>query len=115
MDSFEALIPIVFFITFAAIIKILSDNRVRKMLIEKGRIDENLKYLYQNHAGENPLSSVKWGLVLIGLGLAFLLRLLFPEHMSDEALVGMMFLFSGIGFLSYYAIAKKQQQSQNHS
>ena len=109
MNNLEILIPIVLFICFVAVIKIISDNRVKKLLIEKGKVDENLKFLHYQTA-RNPLSSVKWGFVLIGIGLAFLLGQLFPYDVSDESIIGLMFLFAGIGFMIYYFMAKNQTQ-----
>ena len=105
----------VIFLSFVAIIKILSDNRVRKVLIDKGKVDESVKYLYQNRVFNHPLSSVKWGLVLIGIGLALFIGQLMPYSVSDEAIVGLMFLFAGIGFLVYYQMAKKQLSGDDKS
>ena len=46
-------VPIVFFVFCAVIIKILSDNKTKRMLIEKGMIDENVKYLYADRYDYN--------------------------------------------------------------
>ncbi len=105
--SFEFLIPIAFFFAAVALVKIISDNRLRRHMIEKGNLDENIKYLYQQNQAPQPLSSIKWGLVLIGIGLALFLNQLFPYTISDEGTVGLMFLLAGIGFLVYYFIARK--------
>jgi hypothetical protein len=110
MNGMEILIPITMFIAFVAIVKIISDNRVKKMLIERGKVDENIKFLYQTPYWSTPLSSLKWGFVLVGIGLAFLLGQLFPYSVSDEAVIGLMFLFAGVGFLLYYFMAKDRSQ-----
>ncbi len=112
MSSPEIIIAPVIFFSLVAIVKIISDNRLRRILIERGKLDENIKFIFQNRAELNPLSSVKWGLVLIGIGLALLLGQLFPYTFADEAILGLMFLFAGIGFLVYYALMKKQLAEQ---
>lgn len=104
----ELLVPITFFLAVVMIIKIISDNRLRQRLIEKGMVDENVKNLYASSMDIQPLSSIKWGLVLIGIGLALLINRLWPYYFSDEAALGLMFLFAGLGFLIYYFIAQRQ-------
>lgn len=111
MSEAIIIVPAVF-LSFVLMIKIISDNRIKKMLIERGKVDENVKFLYQNFGARDPLSSVKWGMVLIGIGLAFLLGQLFPYSVSDEAVIGLMFLFAGVGFLVYYFMAKGQAQNK---
>ncbi len=104
----DFIIPVSLFIVIAYIIKVISDNRVRQRLIEKGEIDEKVKFLYSDRLQSQNLSSLKWGLVLTGLGLALFIGQLFPHTISEEMTVGSMFIFAGIAFLIYYAIAKVQ-------
>ena len=111
--DFDFLIPISIFVVVGYVIKVLSDNRVRKSLIEKGVIDENVKYLYADKGPLQYLSSLKWGLVLIGIGLAFLFGQFFPSRISEEMTVGGMFLFAGLGFLIYYFVAKEKLGQMN--
>lgn len=116
------LIPVTLFIVTGYIIKVISDNRLRQRLIEKGMVDEKSKYLFLNNRQVYNLSSLKWGLVLVGLGLALFAGQLFPYRNIEEITVGAMFLFAGLGFLVYYFIAKKismnnfeQEASENPS
>lgn len=105
--SFIAAVALFFSIVF--IVKVISDNKVRHKLIEKGMVDENLKFLYPAKKSLfHPLISVKWGFILIGIGLGFLLKQFFPETIDTNGVIGLIFIFSGIGFLSYYLIAKKE-------
>lgn len=114
MDPEIIIVPI-FFLAFVWMVKIISDNRIRRLLIEKGKLDESAKFLYQYQALAHPLSSVKWGLVLIGIGAALLLSQLFPYAFSDEAMFGLISLFAGLGFLIYYFLSKKQAgEGQDH-
>ena len=114
MDMAPVFIVGIIFISFVAVIKIVSDNKVRTLLIEKGEINENTRYLYANRSVGNLPASIKWGLVCIGIGLAFLLSILAPNELQGEITVGGIFLLSGLGLLVYYYIGnrlyKKQQK-----
>jgi len=118
MDT-DFMIPIVFFGVIAYIIKIAVENRTRRILIEKGEINENLKYLYADKFIYAVPSSLKWGMVLIALGLAFLFSEIFDFGMDEEtALFSLMFLFGGAALIIYYFIGsnmlKKEEREANN-
>jgi hypothetical protein len=102
------LIVFVIFGTAAFVIKVVSDNRIRRRIVESGQVDEKVKYLYFGSGKRlfDPLSNVKWGMVLIAIGLALLLGQLFPYNITEEMTIGFMFLFAGLAFLIYYFIQK---------
>ncbi len=102
----DMLIPITFFIMIGYIVKSVSDNRVRHRLIEKGLSDKDVQTLYLARLESSYLSSLKWGLVLIGLGVALLIAQIYPEFISEEFIIGIMFLLAGVAFLAYYFIAR---------
>jgi hypothetical protein len=98
---------IAFFITVAVIVKIGLDHRTRQKLIDKGMVDENVKYLYRENGETRALGTLKWALVLIGIGLAVIIGQIVPSRMSEEITIAGMFLLAGVGLLVYYAIAAK--------
>ena len=108
----EFLIPVSLFIVIAYIIKVISDNRVRNRLIEKGQLDKNMNDLFNNNVQQKSLHSMKWGLVLIGLGLALFIGQLFPYDIKEEITIGGMFFLAGVGFLIYYFIVKKMSETE---
>ena len=79
----DALIVTIVFVSFIILVKILIDARTRHKLIDKGMVDEKLKYLYPHQMGAAP-AALKWGMVLIGLGLAILLGQIVPHRISEE-------------------------------
>jgi hypothetical protein len=93
--------------TIGIIIKLALDHRMRQTLIDKGMVDEKVKYLYQENGAARALSSLKWALVLIGLGTAIVVGQLVPARMMEEVTFGGMFLFAGIGLLVYYLVAAR--------
>ena len=103
----EVLIPIVVFGGFAFIIKIILDYATRRKLIDKGMVDESIKYLYLGKPEGQIASSLKWGMVAIGIGAAIFVGQMVRPSLQEEVTIGCMFLFGGIGLVIYYAIARK--------
>ncbi len=110
----ENMVPIILFpsllIAVVLIIKIVSDNRLRHKFIDKGLVDKNIKFLYKPEE-DRRYSSLKWGFVLIGLGMGFLLSQLFDFEMPDMAILSMLALFSGLGLVVYYLIVSKKTKA----
>ncbi|MEE9569809.1 MAG: DUF6249 domain-containing protein, partial [Candidatus Binatia bacterium] len=92
---------------FIAIAKIITDTMTRHRLINKGMVDEKVKHLFAKNALHQRLSSLKWGMVLVGIGLALLLRQITDEYITDESVFGLMFIFAGVAFLIYYGISQR--------
>ena len=104
-DIEPVLICAIIFFAFIALIKILSDNRVRRLLIEKGVVDENVKYLYANRLEAYAPASLKWGMVLVGIGLAFLIGVFMPS-LKEAITVSFIFILGGAGLIIYYFYAR---------
>ncbi|MBN1465179.1 hypothetical protein JXA02_05415 [candidate division KSB1 bacterium] len=109
-------VPIVLFGVIAYIVKIAAENRTRRILIEKGEINENLKYLFADKLAYAVPSSLKWGMVLIAVGLAFFISRAVNLGMDDEtALFALMFLFGGIALVIYYFIGTRMLKNQKEN
>ena len=113
----NALQPIIIVgIVFYAIIefvRILSDNRLRNKLIDKGMVDEKIRFLYHAKSASLNPSSLKWGIVLVAIGAAFLIGHIFPESVEEDMMIALMFLFSGVGLILFYfmeSIKSKQTE-----
>ena len=109
----EELIPMVMFITVGWIVKIVSDNKTRRLMIEKGEINENAKFLF-DLPQKHYTSSMKWGFVLVGVGVALLIAAS-SYSITEEATFGLMFLFAGIGLLVFYFITKRKDENNAES
>lgn len=112
----DFLIPIlitgIVFFSFVAIIKILSDNRLRNRLVDKGIVDENIKYLFQPKQTPQPLAAVKWGMILVAIGLALLLVQALPDTFEEEGAFGMVLLLAGVALFIYYFIANRKLKTE---
>ena len=117
----QVLIPLFIFSSIAAISWKFIDSRhkERMTLIEKGIVNEDLKYLYRRFEWKaNPYTALKFGMLaaFIGVGIllsAFLLPIFFSHE--DQMTTGIIFLFGGLGLISFYGIAKKKMENENIS
>ncbi|HOP07684.1 MAG TPA: hypothetical protein PLF13_10375 [candidate division Zixibacteria bacterium] len=109
----EALIPLIIFGSGVYTVKLVLDYKVKKQLIERDKVNENVKFLYHETPDARILSNVKWGMILIGIGVAALLSWWFPRYISEEGTVGLMFLFAGIGFLIYAFMAGQNKRKNS--
>jgi hypothetical protein len=102
----------------AYIVKIVLDNATRRRLIDKGMVDENVKYLYLDKQKSPILSALKWGMVAIGIGIAIFIGQMVEPEMQEEVTIGCMFIFGGLALVIYYAVAnrmleKHKQENSN--
>ncbi|MCB0834473.1 MAG: hypothetical protein KDC45_13490 [Bacteroidetes bacterium] len=108
MQSFEVLIPIVLFFVVYLVIKTVSDNRLRQKLADKGLVDEKVKYLFAQAGESSPMNALKWGIVLVAIGVALFAATLLPRLFDGPGAFGLMSIMAGVGFLVYYGIAKNK-------
>ena len=104
----EVLIVGIVFLSVVAVIKIITDSITRRKLIEREAGDNRTSHFLMGHPEHSALSNLKWGMVLVGIGLAALLSHWLPYHWSEEGAIGLIFVFAGLGFLIYYPIARKR-------
>lgn len=108
MTFFEVLMPFAVFVGIALVIKVITDAITRNKLINKGMVDENVKYLFSKYGKSDALSNIKYGLILVGIGLAIFIREM--SGITDEMMLGLMFVFAGMAFLIYFPLAKKRDE-----
>jgi len=105
MNQFWEYSPVfVIFPTFALVIKWYLEYRLKQRLIEKGIVDEKVKYLNFNQMEQYAPSSLKWGLVSLFLGLGIIITTSFT-YLEGETILGIMLVSAGLGLLVYYGIA----------
>ena len=105
-----------FFVASAFIVRIIFDYKIRAKLIEKGMVDENIKFLYAQRPETQSLSSLKWGIILIAVGLpVFIGRVVMiqtvPQDSADAITIGGMLVCSGLGLCLYYLIASRKMRN----
>jgi hypothetical protein len=103
MDN-EFLVPISFFAMVFGIVYIAIKRKERRQLIEKG-IDASVL-----EPKRNVPSSLKWGMVLVGIGIGILLGKIISANttMGEEgSTFSMMCLFGGLALVIYYFMERK--------
>ena len=117
MQGPEILIPLVFFLTIGGVwgAIILTRHKERMNMIEKGMKADDIKSLYVRQALQtNPLASLKWGIILVCVGVAIILGMwLRNSFLYDEGIFpGLIAMFGGIGLVAFYLIASKKSQQE---
>ncbi len=115
MDGPEILIPLVFFLTIGAVIGsyILTRHKERMNMIEKGMKAEDIQSLYKKQMFQlNPLSSLKWGMVFVFVGLAIIIGIWLRENylFNDGIIPGMIAMCGGLALVLFYFIAGRKHQ-----
>jgi len=106
MESFhDAIIVAIIFFSVVAAIRIILDYSMRKKLIEAGLVDSNIRYLFSTTGP--AATSLKWGMVLMGIGIAVIIGRLVPYRLQDEVTISSMFILAGLALIIYYFIAPK--------
>ena len=104
----DVLIVGIIFFAIVAIVKIVSEHALRRKMIDRSGADASIDRILLTHPELSNLSSLKWGLVLIGIGLAAVISQWLPYYWSDESMIGLMFVLAGAGMLLYYPFAQRR-------
>jgi len=115
MNSWDTLGLVAFLILVGYVFKLIVDHRMRMKLIDKNMVDENIKHLFTEGSQSQFLSSLKWGMVLIGVGLAAFIGRLIPDDPDRVITFGAMLVLAGLGLLLYYFIINKKFKRDSNS
>jgi len=107
MDT-EIFVVAIVFSAFVMIIKLFTEYLTRKRLIDAGLVDEKVKFLFRGYGRSNSLNNVKWGMILVAIGIPFLWHEMAPYRVSGESVIGMALILAGLAFVIYYFISKNQ-------
>jgi hypothetical protein len=112
-DIAPALVGTFFFLCVAAVIGsyLFTRHRERMAIIEKGLQSEVIKSLYKRESGKPAiLSSLKWGLVFLVVGLAASIGVWLRQvyYLPEGIIFSFVVLGAGVGLVLFYLIARKQ-------
>jgi hypothetical protein len=101
-DIFAMLIPMVGFVCLVAIIKIVTDNRVRRRLAETHATEDMVRSMFEADERSRHESSLKWGIVSVLVGVAIGLVDLFNLNPESPGTYSLVIIAAGSGLLLYY-------------
>ena len=104
-DILALLIPIVLAICIVAVIGIIEESRLFRRLAETEASDELVRALMRSRSRGRRSAALKWGLVLVALGLGFALVHGFGFGADDPASFALLFSAGGLGLLAFRAFA----------
>ena len=103
------LVMIAILIAIAIIIVVLSNNNVKKRILEKGPLnDAALQALNQISGYDSEM--LKWGLIVLFGGMGLVLLEFIPYNVDASPLpYGVEAIFVSVGFLTYYFLMKHKK------
>ncbi|RPH92339.1 MAG: hypothetical protein EHM72_17555 [Calditrichaeota bacterium] len=115
MDSDIFIVAIVFG-SIVFVIKNLSDNRLRRYLVQQGQVNENLQYLYRDRLAYSVPTALKWGMVLLAIGLAVMVGEIVGgfARLDEPVVFALMFIFGGAALIAYYFIATRMAKKEQN-
>ncbi len=93
-------------------------NRERMAIIEKGLSAEEIRELFKQEQGKsknpNPLSNLKWGLLIffVGIGLCTGIQLHEAFYWSSDFTPALAFIGGGFALLVFYGVASKRAKEE---
>ncbi|MGY3039841.1 hypothetical protein ACVWWQ_001464 [Rhodanobacter sp. TND4EL1] len=105
--NFEILIPITLFICIAYAIKVVVDARVRRQMVASGGSEELVNSVLRDEEQRRRHSSLRWGIVLLSVGVGFGLIQWFGWQEVTPGLIAVLALTTGLGNLAFFAISRK--------
>lgn len=110
----EILVPLGFFLSVVWIVKIISDNRIRRKVLDQRVSDELAEaILKKNVTAPSTYGALKWGLIVLGIGAALVLVELFSIDVDEPLAYGLIFLAAGGGLVVYYLIVSEQEDKEH--
>ena len=104
--NFGDLIPITLFICIAYAIKVVVDARVRQRMVNAGGSAELVNSVLRDEEQRRRHSSLRWGIVLLSVGLGFGLIQWFGWQEVTPGLIAVLAGATGLGNLAFFAISR---------
>lgn len=104
----EEMIPMVLFVCVVLAIKIIMDGRVRTKLAQSGASEDLVRAMLAADEQNRKVSSLKWGLVLILVGVAFGLIDFMNLGPNDPATFGIVIFAAGAGMLGFHNLVNRR-------
>lgn len=102
-------VPVAFFATIAYIAKLIGDTRIRRKALESRVSDDRAEAVVNRQWPEpSTRSALKWGLVILSLGVGMLLVDLLAVSFESPLAYAILLLATGTALLGYYLIERDE-------
>ncbi len=105
--EFGILIPITLFICIAYAIKVVMDAMVRRHMVNAGGSEELVNSLLRDEELRRRHSSLRWGIVLLAVGVGFALIQWFGWQQVTPGMIAVLAVVTGLGNLAFFTISRK--------
>lgn len=105
--NFEIFIPISLFFCIAWTIKAVVDARVRRQMLASNGSEELVRSIVESEEARRRHASLRWGIVLLALGIGFALVGLQNAHEVTPASIAVLLGAMGLGNLAAFFAARK--------
>jgi Domain of unknown function (DUF6249) len=106
MLSKQVFVPIVLFLCITFAFKALLDAITRYRMLKEGLSETLLAELLNHDARQRKLSSLRWGVFLIAIGLGFALIEAFGWNRPTPGSIALLAIVVGIGQLVTYRLTR---------
>ncbi len=100
-DILALLIPIVGFVCLVAIVRAVIDGRVKRRLAETQASEAMVRALFEADAERRRQETLKWGLLLGGIGVALVMIELLGLGSDDPGGYGLLLGAAGVALLAH--------------
>jgi hypothetical protein len=110
-----ALVLGVIFWGIVAVIREVAQSKLRQRVLDKGANPANINTqgLFAREACScSRYSPLKWGMILVGIGLVLLIAQILPREVSEEATVGAMLVVAGVCLLVFHFIVPAPEKAE---
>ncbi len=105
-DILAILIPFFLAVCLVVIVRIVSEARLRRRLAETHATDDLVRALTDADHDMRRQSSLKWGLVLVLMGVSLGVLDVLDLSVDDPAAFGLIMAAAGLGMLVYHAVSR---------
>jgi hypothetical protein len=105
--DYEFLIPIVLFVCIAYAIRTVVEAYARRRMLEAGGAEDMLRSILEGEETRRRHSSLRWGVVMVALAIAFGLIEAFGWREPTPGIFALLLGATGIGNLVYFFASRR--------
>ena len=105
-DLLAYLISLIAIVCFFGIVKVISDNQVRRRLVESHADAETVRTMLLQAERNQKDGALKWGIVSMVIGLSLVAIDFLNLKPEEPSTSGLVIIAAGVGLLIYYVVVK---------